>query len=81
MALVDKTFLHAFQKQAARTPEWMALSDTRRVTITYGQAQKYANHVSRRLGNVLESLDQAYSSKKPDIYYQGDTYLVHLCCF
>jgi hypothetical protein len=32
-------------------------------------------------GNVLKSLQQAYSSKKPDIYDQGDNDLVHPFCF
>ncbi|MDR2633722.1 MAG: amino acid adenylation domain-containing protein [Treponema sp.] len=49
MSLSDKTFLHAFQKQAARTPERIALSDATGVAVTYSQAQKYANHVSRKL--------------------------------
>ncbi|MDR0721412.1 MAG: AMP-binding protein [Treponema sp.] len=49
MALSDKTFLHAFQKQAARTPQRIALSDATKVTITYGQAQKYANYVSQKV--------------------------------
>jgi amino acid adenylation domain-containing protein len=49
MALSDNTFLHAFQKQAARTPGRIALSDATKVTITYSQAQKYANYVSRKL--------------------------------
>jgi hypothetical protein len=48
---------------------------------TKGVAQAAVGGIRPTLGNILESLDQAYSSKKPDIYYQGDTYLVHLCCF
>ncbi|MHB9293821.1 putative Tyrocidine synthase 2 [Hollandina sp. SP2] len=49
MARSDKTLLHAFQKQAARTPQRIALSDVTKVALTYGQAQKYANYVSRTL--------------------------------
>ncbi|MDR2397934.1 MAG: amino acid adenylation domain-containing protein [Spirochaetaceae bacterium] len=49
MDLSDETFLHAFQKQVARTPERIALSDATQAAITYGQAQRYANYVSRKL--------------------------------
>ncbi|MDR1903390.1 MAG: amino acid adenylation domain-containing protein, partial [Treponema sp.] len=49
MQLSAKTFIHAFQQQAARTPDRIALSDATKVNITYGQAQKYANYVSQKL--------------------------------
>ncbi|MDR2417774.1 MAG: amino acid adenylation domain-containing protein [Treponema sp.] len=47
--LSDKTFLHAFQQQAARTPERIALSDASGLAVTYSQTQNYANHVSQNL--------------------------------
>jgi amino acid adenylation domain-containing protein len=49
MAFTNKTFLHAFQAQAARTPQRIALSDVSKVAITYRQTQNYANYVSRKL--------------------------------
>ncbi|MDR2658976.1 MAG: hypothetical protein LBC27_03170 [Spirochaetaceae bacterium] len=37
--------------------------------------------VIEEVGGVLELLEQAYSSKKPDVYSKGDNYFTRLFCF
>ncbi|GHU41877.1 hypothetical protein FACS1894111_04880 [Clostridia bacterium] len=49
---MNETFLHKFQKQAAKTPEALAVNDVENRRISYRQLNGYANHIARRLRDL-----------------------------